>query len=127
MTITTDNDIKMLTKEIKDFDTLSADLLELINEAFTFQHDASLACLKYPYEALNDFLQLCKDGMTDVLIENLTEYVQITPKKHRWIPEFLGLYHHDDLPDSNQVQLWLEHEATGEPFGYSVDNKEIPE
>jgi hypothetical protein len=127
MKIQTNQEIKLLTKEIAEYDNLSADMLELINEAFTFQPNADLSCLKYPYEALNDFLQLCKDGMLEVLIENLTEYVQLSPKKFRWVPEFLGMYHDDDLPDSKQVNMWVEHQSTGEPFGFTVDNEEIPD
>lgn len=115
--ININNDVRLLTKEVKDYDQLSDDLLELINTVFTFQPEAELSCLSKPDDTLKDFLNLSTQGSLNHMLMNLKFYAHIRPKKYRWCSEFLGTYHADDLPDSKQVQMWLECDSTGEPFG----------
>lgn len=119
------NNIKQLTKEITTHDEMSYDLLELINAVFTFQPQADLPCLQYPDDTLIDFLDLAKQGLLDELLENLAEYSGSLPKDYRWSSEFLGTYHPDDLPESTQVRMYLEHHHTGEPFGLCDDIEDI--
>ena len=120
-------EVKKLTVEVTDYDLLRRDMLALINTVFTFNKDTDLSCLREPTEAIRDFLSLCDQGLGDELLRNLAEYVKISDRKYRWVPQFLGLYHAEDLPESKQVDMWVEHDSTGEPFGFCVESEEIPD
>jgi hypothetical protein len=126
--ININNDVRLLTKEVQDYDQLSTDLLELINAVFTFQPGAELSCLSKPDDTLKDFLNLSRQGLLDDLLENIADYTSALPKEYRWCSEFLGTYHAADLPESTQVRMWVEHDLTGEPFGlFDEVDVEIPE
>jgi len=120
-------EVKKLTVEVKDYDLLRRDTLALINTVFTFNKGSDLSCLREPREAIRDFLSLCDQGLGDELLRNLAEYVKMSDGEHRWVPQFLGLYHAEDLPGSKQVDMWVEHDSTGEPFGFCVESEEIPD
>lgn len=120
-------EVRKLTAEIKDYDVLREDILTLINTVFTFNEEVELSCLMAPDEAIKDFLSVCDQGDGNELLSNLAEYVKIVERKYRWVPEFLGLYHREELPFSEQVNMWCEHHSTGEPFGFRVESEEIPD
>ena len=120
-------EVRNLTAEVIDYDFLRGELLILIDAVFPFDKCSELCCLREPREAIQDFLSICDQGIGDELLSNLAEYVKISDRKHRWVPEFLGIYHAEDLPESKQVDMWVEHDSTGEPFGFCVESEEIPD
>lgn len=120
-------EVRKLTAEVVDYDVLRGELLTLINTVFTFNEKDDLSCLREPREAITDFLSVCDQGDGNELLSNLAEYVKIVERKYRWVPEFLGLYHAEELPESKQVNMWCEHHSTGEPFGFRVESEEIPD
>ena len=120
-------EVRKLTAEVVDYDVLRGELLTLINAVFTFNEKDDLPCLREPREAITDFLSVCDQGDGNELLRNLAEYVKIVERKYRWVPEFLGLYHREELPFSEQVNMWCEHHSTGEPFGFRVESEEIPD